>query len=117
ANIFHTILTLLGIVIGVASVITMLAIGDGAKKAVVESISAMGSNLLLVRPGGPNQRGGRWGISTLVPEDVAALNELPNLIAIPELTGGQTLRYGNEDHSTEVNATSTAFPLVRQWAV
>lgn len=116
-NIFRTVLTLLGIVIGVASVITMLAIGDGAKRAVVESISAMGSNLLLVRPGGPNQRGGRWGVSTLVPEDVAALNELPNLIAIPELTGGQTLRYDTEDHSAEVNATSSAFPVARQWAV
>lgn len=116
-NVFRTVLTLLGIVIGVASVITMLAIGDGAKKEVVESISAMGSNLLLVRPGGPNQRGGRWGISTLVPEDVAALNELPNLVAIPELTGGQTLRYGTEDHSAEVNATSSAFPIARHWSV
>lgn len=116
-NVFRTVLTLLGIVIGVASVITMLAIGDGAKKEVVESISAMGSNLLLVRPGGPNQRGGRWGISTLVPEDVTALNELPNLVAIPELTGGQTLRYGTEDHSAEVNATSSAFPIARQWSV
>jgi len=84
---------------------------------VVESISAMGSNLLLVRPGGPNQRGGRWGISTLVPEDVAALNELPNLVAIPELTGGQTLRYDTEDHSAEVNATSANFPAARQWSV
>jgi macrolide transport system ATP-binding/permease protein len=116
-NIFRTVLTLLGIVIGVASVITMLAIGDGAKQAVVESISAMGSNLLLVRPGGPNQRGGRWGVSTLVPEDVTALNELPNLIAVPELTGSYTLRYDTEDHSAEVNATSSAFPLARQWAV
>lgn len=116
-NVFRTVLTLLGIVIGVASVITMLAIGDGAKEEVVERISAMGSDLLLVRPGGPNQRGGRWGVSTLVPEDVAALNELPNLVAIPELTGGQTLRYGNEDHSAEVNATSSAFPLARKWSV
>ena len=116
-NVFRTVLTLLGIVIGVASVITMLAIGDGAKKEVVERISAMGSNLLLVRPGGPNQRGGRWGVSTLVPEDVTALNELPNLVAIPELTGGQTLRYGTEDHSAEVNATSSSFPVARQWNV
>ena len=116
-NVFRTVLTLLGIVIGVASVIAMLAIGDGAKKSVVDSISAMGSNLLLVRPGGPNQRGGRWGVSTLVPEDVAALNELPNLIAIPELTGGYTLRYDTEDHSSEINATSANFPLARQWSV
>src|SRR5690606_9419411 len=118
SNVFRTILTLLGIVIGVASVITMLAIGDGAKQAVVESISAMGSNLLLVRPGGPNQRGGRWAVSSLVPADVDALNELPDIIgAIPELTGGQTLRYGNNDHSAEINATSALFPKARQWPV
>lgn len=118
SNIFRTVLTLLGIVIGVASVITMLAIGDGAKQAVVESISAMGSNLLLVRPGGPNQRGGRWAVSTLVPADVDALNQLPDILAaIPELTGGQTLRYDNNDHSAEINATSALFPRARQWSI
>lgn len=119
SNIFRTVLTLLGIVIGVASVIALLAIGDGARREVVDSISAMGSNLLLVRPGGPGQRGGRWSVTTLVPEDVDAINAtVPNVLAaIPELTGGQTLRYGNADHSAEVNATSYQFPLARQWPV
>jgi len=118
SNIFRTVLTLLGIVIGVASVITMLAIGDGAKQEVVERISSMGSNLLLVRPGGPNMRGGRWGVTTLVVEDVDAINELPDVLAaIPELTGSQTLRYGNNDHSAELNATSARFPVARQWPI
>lgn len=114
-HLFRTLLTLLGIVIGVASVIAMLAIGDGARHEVVERISAMGSNLLLVRPGAPNQRG-RWP-ATLVPEDVTAINEqIPNLIAaIPELTGSATLRYGNQDKNTEINATSADFPAARQW--
>src|SRR5690554_1354914 len=116
SNVFRTILTLLGIVIGVASVISMLAIGDGAKQEIVDKISAMGSNLLLVRPGGPNQRGGRWSVSTLVPADVDALNTLPNILAaIPELTGSYTMRYETEDHSAEVNATSHLFPVARQW--
>lgn len=116
-NLFRTALTLLGIVIGVASVITMLAIGDGAREEVVNRISAMGSNLLLVRPGVPGQRGG-WNIATLVPEDVDAINTLPNIIAaVPELTGSQTLRYDNADHQAEVNATSWQFPAVRQWPV
>lgn len=116
SNIFRTVLTLLGIVIGVASVITMLAIGDGAKQEVIDRISAMGSNLLLVRPGGPNERGGRWNVSSLLPADVDALNELPNILAaVPELTGGNTLRYATEDHSAEVNATSHLFPIARQW--
>lgn len=117
-NLFRTLLTLLGIVIGVASVIAMLAIGDGAKNEIVERISSLGSNLLLVRPGAPNQRG-RWSVATLAPEDVDAINlEVPNLLAaIPELTGTATLRYGNRDKSTSMNATSAAFPLVRQWDV
>ena len=117
-NLFRTALTLLGIVIGVASVITMLAIGDGAREAVVDRISAMGSNLLLVRPGTPGQGRGGWNIATLVPEDVSAINTLPNITAaIPELTGNQTFRYGNADHQAEVNATSWQFPVVRQWPV
>lgn len=117
-NLFRTLLTLLGIVIGVASVIVMLGIGDGAKNEILERISSMGSNLLLVRPGAPAQRGG-WNVATLVPEDVAALNqEVPNLIAaIPELTGSTTLRYGNLDKNTEINSTSAAFPQVRQWPI
>ncbi len=117
SNVFRTILTLLGIVIGVGSVITMLAIGDGAKKSVVDSISAMGSNLLQVRPGGPMQRF-RWDAVTLVPEDAEAIAALPNVAAaLPELNGQFTLRYGNVDHATEVNATAAKFPLARKWDV
>lgn len=117
-NPFRTALTLLGIVIGVASVITMLAIGDGARESVVERISAMGSNLLLVRPGAPGQGRGSWNVATLVPEDVSAINTLPNITAaIPELTGTQTLRFDNADHQAEVNATSWQFPAARQWPV
>ena len=115
ANIFRSILTLLGIVIGVASVISMLAIGDGAKEAVIERISSMGSNLLLVRPGAPNMRG-MGGVATLVPEDVDAINTLPNILAaVPELGGSATLRFGNADASTSITATSAAYPLARGW--
>ncbi|MDH2432729.1 MacB family efflux pump subunit [Pokkaliibacter sp. MBI-7] len=115
ANVFRTVLTLLGIVIGVGSVITMLAIGDGAKQAVIDRISAMGSNLLLVRPGAPNQRG-RSTVATLVEADVRAISELPNVLAaIPELTGTVTARAGGNDHATETNATSAQFTLARNW--
>ena len=115
ANLFRSVLTLLGIVIGVASVIAMLAIGDGAKAVVVERISSMGSNLLLVRPGAPNQRGFS-STATLVVEDVKAINELPNVLAaIPEQNSSVTARYGDADSSTSVNGTSAKFPLARQW--
>ncbi len=117
SNIFRSILTLLGIVIGVASVIAMLAIGDGAKQAVIDRISSMGSNLLLVRPQAANQRG-RGGPATLVPSDVDAIGKLPNVLAaVPELTGSATMRSEGQDYSTEANATSASFPVARNWAV
>lgn len=116
-NIFRTVLTLLGIVIGVASVITLMAIGDGAKNAVVESISAMGSNLLLVRPGGPNQKQ-KWEAGNLMPEDVDAVGQLPGIAAaLPEQNTSVTLRYGNTDHTTDALITSTSFPAARKWQI
>ncbi|MBD1401201.1 MacB family efflux pump subunit [Pelovirga terrestris] len=115
SNIFRTILTLLGIVIGVASVITMLAIGDGAKQAVVERISVLGSNLLMVRPGAPNLRGFS-GVATLVPEDAVAVREIPNVLAaIPEQSSAITVRAGEFDHRTSLNSTSSDFVIARNW--
>ncbi|MES2206389.1 MAG: MacB family efflux pump subunit [Pseudomonadota bacterium] len=117
ANVFRSALTLLGIVIGVGSVISMLAIGDGAKQQVVDSISSMGSNLLLVRPGSSNQRG-RGSASTLIKSDADAAAELPNILAaIPEQTGSVTLRAGGNDQQTEANATAYNFPIARNWQV
>ncbi len=116
-NIFRTALTLLGIVIGVAAVISMLAIGQGAQQEVVDRISAMGSNLLSVYPGAPNMRG-RWQVATLMPEDVDAINELPNILAaVPELTGSRTLRREGYDKEAQVNATYADFTKARQWGL
>ncbi len=80
ANLFRTVLTLLGIVIGVASVIAMLAIGDGAKQLVLDRISAMGTNLLLIRPGQPNRRGVGGTVASLVPEDAEVINKYLRMI-------------------------------------
>ena len=116
ANLFRTILTLLGIVIGVASVIAMLAIGDGAKQKVIDQVSAMGTNLLTVRPGAPNTRG-RDAPATLVIEDVQAIAELPNVLAsVPEQGATITLRAGNLDHRSSVNGTSADYVVARNWA-
>jgi macrolide transport system ATP-binding/permease protein len=116
ANVFRSVLTLLGIVIGVAAVIAMLAIGDGAKQAVIDRISAMGSNLLLVRPGAANQRGFN-GTATLVLDDVRAIDaEVPNVLAaVPEQESSATLRFEGGDYSTRVLGTSAKFTLARQW--
>jgi macrolide transport system ATP-binding/permease protein len=116
SNVFRAVLTLLGIVIGVASVIAMLAIGDGAKQTVIDRISAMGSNLLLVRPGAPNSRGFS-SVATLVLADVHAINrEVPNVLAaVPEQNSSVTLRYQDADYSSSVLGTSWQYPQVRQW--
>ncbi|WP_332674364.1 MacB family efflux pump subunit [Aromatoleum sp.] len=117
ANVFRAALTLLGIVIGVAAVIAMLAIGDGAKQSVIDQISSMGTNLLTVRPGAPNQRG-RDTTATLVPDDVRAITELPNVLAaVPEQSATVTIRYGNADHRTSATATGADFTIARDWPI
>ncbi|MBF0399876.1 MAG: MacB family efflux pump subunit [Magnetococcales bacterium] len=116
AHLFRTILTLLGIMIGVASVITMLAIGDGAKQSVLDSMNAIGTNLLLVRPGAPNQRGMGGSVSTLLPEDADAILSLPNVsAAVPEIGKGVTVRFGNADYQSQATGTSPQLPFARHW--
>ncbi|MGZ8265469.1 MAG: MacB family efflux pump subunit, partial [Burkholderiales bacterium] len=118
ANLFRTALTLLGIVIGVGSVIAMLAVGDGAKQAVVDRISGMGTNLLLVRPGAANRGGMGGSIATMTPEDAEAIAALPNVLAaVPELGGSVTARYGNADYQTQVTSTAAEFPIARNWPI
>ena len=116
ANLFRTALTLLGIVIGVASVIAMLAIGDGAKQMVLDRISAMGTNLLLIRPGAPGRHGVGGTVASLVPEDADMIAALPNVLAaVPELGGSVTARFGNADYQTQATGTSAAYPLAHNW--
>ncbi|WP_394241802.1 MacB family efflux pump subunit [Halopseudomonas laoshanensis] len=119
ANLFRTVLTLLGIVIGVASVVVMLAVGNGARQEVIDRISSLGTNLLLVRPGAPNTRRSIDGsTNTLMPLDAQLVGELDNVIAaLPEMSGRVTLRSGNTDYQTEVTATSKDLPLARDWDV
>jgi len=118
SNLFRTVLTLLGIVIGVGSVVAMLAIGDGAKQTVLARISSMGSNLLVVRPGAPNRRGVGGSVATLVSTDADAIASLPNVLtAVPELGGSVTARFGNADYQTQATGTSASFPLARNWGV
>ncbi|MGD9650581.1 MAG: ABC transporter permease, partial [Dongiaceae bacterium] len=114
-NLFRTSLTLLGIVIGVAAVVTLLAVGDGSKQKILDQISSMGTNLMVIRPGGPGMRS-TGDIVTLVPEDVELIQELPNVeFAMAERSGSFTVRYGNVDYSTLVQAVGTALPAIREW--
>jgi len=116
-NRFRTFLTMLGIIIGVGSVVAMLAIGNGAKQEVLDRIQAMGTNLLVVRPGAPGVRGTGGTSTTLVPADAEAIARLPGVAAVvPEMIQPVTLRYGNRDYVTSADATSAAFPFARNWS-
>jgi len=116
-NLFRTSLTLLGIVIGVAAVIAMLALGDGSKADVLRSIEAMGPDLLVVRPGAPNIRGSS-DIKTLTAEDGQALEGLPNVLrVVPENGKGITVRFGRNDYATNGVGTTSEYPEARNWTV
>jgi macrolide transport system ATP-binding/permease protein len=116
-NLFRTILTLLGIIIGVAAVVAMLAVGEGSRQKVLDRISSFGTNLMLVRPGAAGIRN-TGDIATLVPEDAAAIRALPNVeTALPERSGRMTARQGNRDYQTSVQGTGEDFPTARDWPV
>ena len=117
ANIFRTALTLLGIVIGVAAVIIMLAVGNGSKQSVLDQISAMGTNILNIRPGAPGIRSS-GDIATMTMEDAAALEDIPNVsVVVAERSGRKTLRFGNTDYATSIQGVSAGFPEARDWPV
>ena len=114
-NLFRSALTLLGVVIGVAAVVTMLAIGNGSKQEVMERIQSMGTNLLLVFPGAPGARGG-VDRTTLTTDDAQALAELPSVTTVsPERRERSTLRIGNVDYQTNVNGAWPGYMAIQDW--
>ncbi|MBX3534440.1 MAG: MacB family efflux pump subunit [Xanthobacteraceae bacterium] len=116
-NIFRTALTLLGVVIGVAAVVAMLAIGDGSRQQVLERISAIGTNLLVVRPGAARVRVSADN-ATLVEEDAKAITQLPTVTAVsPERSTRVTVRYGNIDYATQIMGAWPGYALARDWAM
>ncbi len=116
-NLFRTSLTLLGIIIGVAAVVAMLAVGEGSRQKVLDRISSFGTNLMLIRPGAAGVRNS-GDIATLVPEDAEAIKALPNIeTALPERNGRATVRFGNIDYQTSTQGTAAEFPAARDWPV
>ncbi|MCL4140813.1 UNVERIFIED_CONTAM: hypothetical protein GTU68_064973 [Idotea baltica] len=114
-NLFRTALTLLGIVIGVAAVIVMLAVGNGSKQNVLDQISSMGTNILSIRPGAPGIRSDN--IATLIPADAEAIEELIENISVvvPQRNGSKTLRRSNIDYSGSVEGVGEGYPEARDW--
>ncbi|NVD96716.1 MacB family efflux pump subunit [Massilia sp. BJB1822] len=112
-NRFRTGLTLLGIVIGVASVIVMLAIGMGARQKVVAQLGAFGSNLMYMSSIGNSSRlPGR----SITLADLEAVAELPNIShVLPNVTGNQVVRFRNRDVQTYVRGSGAALPRIQTW--
>jgi macrolide transport system ATP-binding/permease protein len=114
-NLFRTVLTLLGIIIGVGAVVAMLALGDGSKASVLSRIEAMGTDLLLVTPGARNVRT-RGEKDNLIAEDAEAIAELPNVReAVAQYGSGVTVRYGSVDYTTEGTGTTANYARAHNW--
>ncbi|MBL0935637.1 MAG: MacB family efflux pump subunit [Rhizobiaceae bacterium] len=115
-NRLRSLLTMLGIIIGVASVIAMLAIGAGAREQVLDDIRKMGTDLIEVKRGARNVRGGGDDVRTLVAGDLDALSRLDAVSGVvPETDQSVVLRYGGIDHQITALGTSSQFPHVRDW--
>jgi len=111
-------LTMLGIIIGVGSVIAMLAVGTGASEKIKEQISSIGSNLILVHPGSTTSGGLRMGMGsqpTLTIDDAdAILREIPKVQDVaPVLSGAAQVVYGNQNWSTGVYGSSPGIFVVK----
>ena len=124
ANKLRAGLTLLGIVIGVAAVISLLSIGRGAQDAITERIQALGSNLLFVRAGGTNQGGifgGQGSAATLTLDDAFALQDsvlAPSVKSVaPELSTNGQLVAGRENTRAQILGTTPEYEAVRQMTV
>ena len=121
-NKLRAFLTMLGIIIGVASVITMIAIGQGSKKSIQAQISEMGSNMIMIHPGGEMRGGVRRDASemqTLKLENYETLrNECTYLSAIsPNVSASGQLIHGSENYPSSVNGASIDYLKIRQLTV
>ncbi|MGZ3570339.1 MAG: ABC transporter permease [Thermodesulfobacteriota bacterium] len=121
-NKMRSVLTALGIIIGVSAVIAMIAVGSGAKAQINDQIASMGSNLLIVQSGSSTSGGMRMGsgtVPTLTADDAEAiLTEIPSVkYAAPTLPGVAQVIYGNQNWSTSITGTVPEMLDIRDWPV
>lgn len=104
ANLLRSLLTMLGIIIGVASVITMLAVGAGARSAVDKQIELLGAGLLSIRPGQAFRMGVAESSQTLEASDATALirDSMTLAAVVPERSGSQQAKMGNQNRSLRI---------------
>lgn len=122
ANKMRSLLTMLGIIIGVAAVVIMVAIGSGASAKITAQIESVGSNLLIVIPGATTAGGVRMGsgtVSTLTLADSEAIvQNCPSVARVAPVWGGIAQAvYGNQNWSTGVTGTTPSMFAIRDWTL
>lgn len=121
-NKMRSALTSLGIIIGVAAVIVMLAVGEGSKAKIEKQMASMGSNLLMIRSGSTTSSGARAGMGaqpTLTLKDAYAIEENVSTVTqvAPSVNGMGQIVYGNQNWSTQITGTTPALFYIRSWEV
>src|SRR3954471_8304329 len=118
-NKMRTMLTMLGMIIGVGAVITMVALGKGAQSTIEEQVKAAGTNMISINAGNFTQGGVRQGggmSTTLVAEDAQALRSVPGVQYVAAGVNSRAqLIAGNQNWSSQIQGTDVEFPLIRNW--
>ena len=121
ANKMRSLLTMLGIIIGVAAVIALVSIGNGVKQDIEDSISSLGSNLLVVLPGAPRTPGARpsqGSMKSLKISDYEAIAKLEGVKAASPMTNGSyVVIYQNKNWTTSVAGVNSNFQDVNNWTM
>jgi putative ABC transport system permease protein len=122
ANKMRSVLTMLGMIIGVAAVIAMVAIGAGANERISAQIASIGSNLIMILPGSTTSgglRSGFGGVPTLTMGDARAIGkELPAVgLAAPTIRNTSPVVYGNQNWSTIIQGVTPEYFQIREWMV
>ena len=121
ANKLRSLLTMLGIIIGVAAVIALVSIGNGVKQDIENSISSLGSNLLVVLPGAPRTPGARpsqGSMKSLKISDYEAITKLEGVKAASPMTNGSyVVIYQNKNWTTSVAGVNSNFQDVNNWTM
>jgi putative ABC transport system permease protein len=121
-NKLRSVLTMLGIIIGVAAVIAMVGVGAGAQARIAQEIQSLGSNLIIVLPGSITASGIRLGTGTqqTISEDdaVAIAREIPLVqAAAPSMRGNAQVVYGNLNWATLIQGVTADYSEAREWPV
>ncbi|HZW36789.1 MAG TPA: ABC transporter permease, partial [Candidatus Deferrimicrobiaceae bacterium] len=122
ANKMRSGLTMLGMIIGVAAVIAMVAVGAGANERIAAQIASIGSNLILVIPGSTTSgglRSGFGGTPTLTMSDYKAINKELSAVRYAAATtrSAAPVVYGNQNWSTIIQGATPEFFAIREWSL